>query len=500
MKIQIKYYLMIAFVLFTFLLSMGQRQTVEEKMNLSLTKTIGFAIDSSLYAFQSKHSFMSGFWQYKTFQAQKLPILEMNIQPVQYSRNIVKRYDSQKDLDVYRTQQNFFTSANLSIRQNLGLTGGTFFMDSDIGFLKNIGLTTQKQFSSVPFRIGYSQSIFGYNSFKWDKKIEPIHYEYVQKKFLYELEEISELAVEYFFNLALAQTFYDLSIQNLANSDTLYAIGLEQNKIGKINPSDLLTLKLDAIRANDLVENADMDLQNATWLLSSFLRLPSNMVFVLSLPEAPISMSIRYEDALRLAKKNHPIVPRNQENLLAARKELEKSKRESRFAASLSASIGFNQVASSIQDAYRKPLQQDLISVSLTIPLIDWGIGKGQVNMARSNLNTTVAAIEQEEAVFEQEVIKTIRNFEVKYKQIATAKEAEKVAEAAYEKAKQLFKIGKENVTGLNMAQSKRIEAKQNYISVLKDYWTAYYKIRKLTLHDFKNGQDIVHRESQQMF
>ena len=35
---------------------------------------------------------------------------------------------------------------------------------------------------------------------------------------------------------------------------------------------------------------------------------------------------------------------------------------------------------------------------------------------------------------------------------------------------------------------NRQQEAQRNYISALQDYWLNYYKIRKLTLHDFASG------------
>ena len=32
-------------------------------------------------------------------------------------------------------------------------------------------------------------------------------------------------------------------------------------------------------------------------------------------------------------------------------------------------------------------MQQDLVAVSVSIPLLDWGVRKGKYNMARNNLN-----------------------------------------------------------------------------------------------------------------
>ena len=38
------------------------------------------------------------------------------------------------------------------------------------------------------------------------------------------------------------------------------------------------------------------------------------------------------------------------------------------------------------------------------------------------------------------------------------------------------------------MSLNRQQEAQRNYISALQDYWLNYYKIRKLTLHDFASG------------
>ena len=36
-------------------------------------------------------------------------------------------------------------------------------------------------FSTVPVSIGYRQSLFGYNSLKWDRRIEPLRYAEAKK-------------------------------------------------------------------------------------------------------------------------------------------------------------------------------------------------------------------------------------------------------------------------------------------------------------------------------
>ena len=51
--------------------------------------------------------------------------------------------------------------------------------------------------------------------------------------------------------------------------------------------------------------------------------------------------------------------------------------------------------------------------------------------------------------------------------------------------------FGKYYINTLTLALNRKTEAVRNYLSALKNYWTAYYKIRKLTLYDFDKKQPV---------
>jgi len=222
-----------------------------QNINFSLNKTIEMACDSSLRAFSARNTFLSSYWEFRSFRAARLPSLTMSMTPLQYHRSFTSRYDSETNRDVYRQQQSLYSYGNLAVSQNFDLTGGTFYIDSELGYLKNFGINDYEEFSAVPLRIGYSQDLLGYNSFKWEKRIEPLKYEKAKKRLLYTMEEISESAAQYFFSLAMAQVEFDLAKAGLASSDTLYRMGIERQKIASISHADLLTLKLDMVNAGN---------------------------------------------------------------------------------------------------------------------------------------------------------------------------------------------------------------------------------------------------------
>ena len=396
----------------------------QQQITLDLQQTIALANDSSLEAFRTKNMYLAGYWEYRTYKANRLPSLTLNMTPAQYNRDITKRYDSEQNLDIYRSQQSFYAYGNLAIRQNFDLTGGTFYLDTELGYMRSFGNNKSTQFTSVPVRVGYSQSLVGYNPFRWERKIEPLKYEKAKKEYLYNAEQVSEQATTYFFALAMAQAEYDLAKENAVSTDTLYRIGMQRLKIAAISRADLLTLKLDVVNARNTLQNAISSLKRAMFSLASFLNMEKNASIQVTLPGRPQTLVIPVDEALQAAQANNPQFLGLRQGVLEAERNVDKTRKESRFNASINASVGFNQVAEKFGEAYKHPMQQEMVSVSISVPLVDWGVRKGKYNMAKNNLNVVKTSARQNEIGIEEEVIMTVNDLNVQQALVASAEEA----------------------------------------------------------------------------
>ncbi len=463
----------------------------QTKQKLSLQQSIEIATDSSLQAFRVKNLYLTNYWAYRSFKAARLPSLNLNMTPLQYNREFTKRYDPDNNIDIYRVQQSVYSSGNVSINQNLDATGGTFFIDSELGFFRNFGESSFSQYSSVPIRIGYTQSLIGFNAFKWEKKIEPLKYEKAKKQYLYAQEEIAESVIQLFFGLAMAQAEFDLATENVVSSDTLFLIGQERFKIASISQADMLTLKLDAINARNSLKNVAIELKKTTFELSNYLNLEGNKQLEIIIPEPPRPIRIPIDQALRLAKENNPDYLANRQEIIEAEREVERTKREASFNLNLYTTMGFNQVAPTVAEAYRNPLQQNLVSIGMRIPILDWGVRKGKVNMSRNSLDVAKISVQQREQSLEQEIIVTVSDFEVQQDMINSAEEALELAVAAFQATRQRFVIGKSDINSLTLSLNRQKDAQKNYISALKNYWLSYFRIRKLTLFDFEKQESL---------
>ena len=305
------------------------------------------------------------------------------------------------------------------------------------------------------------------------------------------MESVSENAVSYFFALALAQAEYRLAMDNLASCDTLYSIGERRFKIASISQADLLTLSLDRVNAINTVENTKIALKRAMFTLASYLGMGKDTEIEVELPSVPIAKEISTDMAISFAKANNPTIIEHRQGILEAEREVSRTTIENRFNANLNVSVGYNQVSNQFVDAYKNPLRQDLVSLSISIPLVDWGIRKGKLNQAKSNLNVLEISANQEELEIEKDVIMTVSDFNIQQRLVKSAIEALDLAETAYELTKQRFILGKADINSLTLSFNRQQNANKNYISSLQNYWLSYYKLRKLTLYDFETGMNL---------
>ncbi|MDX9928749.1 MAG: TolC family protein, partial [Bacteroidales bacterium] len=275
--------LIIISILPLFFMNIASAQQNNLKVELTLEEAITIAQDSSLRAFIDKNSFLSDYWDFRTYQASFLPTLSLETTPFNYERSIREVYNSQDDEYQFIQSKKLNSYANLSLTQNIPLTGGRVYIDSDLGRIQNIG--GKIEYSSTPIRIGIQQDLFDFNSFKWQKKIEPLEFTRSKKEFLKASQAIANNTVNFFFALLSAQIELKIAQNDFSNADTLYRDGLQRQEKGTISLEDIYSLELSLMDANSDLERAETSVRRAQTRLLSFLRMDKNINLELIPPD-----------------------------------------------------------------------------------------------------------------------------------------------------------------------------------------------------------------------
>ncbi|MGM0407947.1 MAG: TolC family protein, partial [Bacteroidota bacterium] len=319
----------------------------------------------------------------------------------------------------------------------------------------------------------------------WQKKIEPLKYEEAKKEYITSLENVSLKAVNYFFDLALAQQNLQVAKINYSNADTLYQIAEGRYNIGTIAENELMQMELSLLNAGSDLNAAKVDLEIKKFQLRSFLGFNEKVDLNLIIPKEIPELTVGVEDALEKANENNPDIISFERQLIEAERNVAKAKSEKGIQADLFASIGYTQQSPEFSDVYVNPQDQQRFTFGLDVPILDWGLGRGRYKMAQSSHEVIKTTVEQAKTDFVQSVYLNVMQFNLQDDQVLIAAKSDTIAQKRYDMTKQRFLIGKVDVLDLNVALSEKDGAKTNYIAALRKYWSNYYTLRRITLYDY---------------
>lgn len=464
---------------------------VQSQMFLTLEDAIYAAQTQSISAMVAKYTFLSAYWSYRSYRASRLPSLNITGELLSFDRSLRLLQDYDTGEMRYLENYNLQNTVGLSIRQNIALTGGTLSLYSSLNRLDQFAPSDSKSYYSQPVTLSYTQPLFAYNQFKWDKKIAPKEYELAKRNYIEAMEDVTLQAVTYYFNLLLSKTKHRIAVKNYDNTKALYAIAGERLKLGSITQDELLQLQLRMLNDSLSINDTALSVREEQMKLNSYLRFNENVDIEPMLDDHIPAVEFDYAMVLDKALANSSFELDNQIQLLNADAAIAQAKAERGASATLNARFGLSQTGDTFRTAYSNLLDQEVVGLQFSIPIFDWGMGKGRVRMAKAKAEVVRNQIEQEEIDYRQELYTLISQFYNQRNQCAVARRARDVADRRYEIALENFRRGTTSVTEMNTAQSERDDANQTYVSAMAAFWNYYYSLRRKTLYDFITHTDI---------
>lgn len=447
------------------------------------------SVDAVLY----RHQFLVSYWQYRAFKAELLPSLNLGLTAPNFSHALVPLQNAETGEYNYVQDYAMRNSVNLSIDQNIAPTGGKLSLYSSLERLDQFGNQRYHSYNTNPVSVTYTQPIFGsFNALKWDKKIEPEEYEKAKLAYLEAMEGVTVKAVDMFFALVDAQQRMEMAKTNFANTQASYETAQERFKIGTVTKNDLMQLELRVLNDGMSVSQAEVEMKTARYQLASFLGYPDGDVeFDLVVPEEIPDIMLDYEEVYSLSVENTSFKLDKDIQLLQAEMAIARARANRGAKADFFAQFGLNQSATDLGDSYRNPQNQENVRLGVQIPIMDWGMGRGRVRTARSQMNVIQTQIEQQLIDRRQDVMIRVMQFNNQKRQCDISGRANEVAKKRYELSLEQFNKGTLSVLEFNRAQEEKDEAVTRFISELHNYWRYYYSLQKTTLFDFRAKRNI---------
>lgn len=483
-------YLLRRCVLVAFLsVAAGMAVAQEDTVTLTLQQCIRQARENgpsgamARNAYESKESF------YHSFTAANYPQLSLSGEVPGYARSI-NPIILPDGTTAFTPQSQASSSLSLSLIQRIPITGGEFSLSSGLNRI-DLMETKSQYYRSTPLTVMLRQPLFQINTMRWDQEDRDLRYRMASREFAEDMEDGALDITNKFFELYLALMNSANASLNLAINDTLYKISVGRYNVGKIAENDLLQSELAFLNAQTQLENANVGLHRSEENLRAAIGLPARSAIILLPPSRIPGSAVDPVLALAQARQNRSDALNFGLQLLTAERRVRQAKSDNSFNATMTASMGYNQRAPALSDAYNNLLNQQQFSLGFSIPIFRWGAGSSAVDAAVADQKRTATSVEQQQHDFEQEVLFQAAHLNLLGKQVAVSAKADTIAQRRFDVAKERYLIGKIDIPNLFLAQSEKDNARRANIQTLWDSWSTYFRVRRLTLFDFEAGKPL---------
>lgn len=479
-------YILLALVLIT--------TQVKASDSLTLDQAISLARHKSLMAITSKRNFAQAKWAFKEFRAQLKPELLLSGALPNYTQSYQEVIQPDGQIN-FKPIRNTNAIVSARINQQIAVTGTQLFLQSNLQRYDDL-VNNLIQYNGLPVRIGIQQSLSGYNKLKWEKRLASITLSESGRSYSSEMEKVSLETSLYFFQVLIAQTNLDIANSNLKNNERLYQIAQERLSLGKISKEDELQLKLEWVNAQKAKFEAEQQLTTAGAQLRSFLSLGDiRQPLYVTLPKPiQITNKITYNKALEEALANRPELKTFDKLYTQVKQELARSKAENRFQADINASIGLAKSANTPELVYENPNEEQNLSLTFAIPIIDWGKRRSAVKIAKLQEEFMHTYIQNQTQQIQSEIMQVVSNYNKMLQTIQLIAEAQEIALARFNISTERLLMGHISATEYTISLRAKDDTQRTYALAIRDFWTAHFQLRLSTLFDFEHQDKIMYQ------
>jgi len=376
------------------------------------------------------------------------------------------------------------SSFNLGFSQRIPLTGGQVSVSEEVSRVDQFGNLNNRSWQTSHV-VSLQQDLFKPRNVVWDERAQSLGASVAERAYLEAREDVAASTADAFFNLYAQQITLANATANVAVNDTLYTLNKGRYEVGKIGENDLLKSELALLRARAAVEDARLARDRAEAALRRTIAYPEGQPLTIVAPDSIPNVDVDPEVAVKEALRNSSTMEQGTLDDVQSKRLLNQAKLQNRFNASIRATFGFNQTASAFNEAYQSPLGRQALSVGINLPMMQWGAGHADVQAAVADDKRVTTNNRMRTDALVEEARFSALQLQQAQRNVVLAAKADTVSAKQFEVARNRYIVSKISNTDLYNAQSDKDNSIVLHVQALRNYWTAYYHLRRVTLYDF---------------
>lgn len=413
----------------------------------------------------------------------------LSINPFEYTHNrefndLVSQWNTRETTTSYGTfrisQPIVATDATISLTNRLTWQNSySEYNDTRTeGFSNNLSLNI-------------NQPIFTYNRTKLEIRELELALENSQLNYAIQRLALERQVAQYFYLVYQQQQSLIIAEEAFENMKKSYDIIKNKVDAGLSAREELFQAELNLATSSSDVDNQQVSLADAKddFKLLIGMSLYDDIVVIPDISvdtiDVDIAFAIDHGLANRMELRQREIDIENSEFSLIQTKALNE------FRGDLNLSIGLFGDNESLSEIYSSPTDNEQVSLSLTIPLWDWGERKSRIKAAEASIESQQISYQQEENDIIINIRKVYRNLTNLKNQIEIARQNVINAQLTYELNLEKYENGDLTGMDLNIYQNQLSEKQLSFTNAIISYKLELLNLKIQTLYDFENNESV---------
>jgi len=458
---------------------------------ITIEQALDIAEENNPQMITSKLNLEQTLYRLEAQRATLKPQFSLNLNPFDYTQT--RSFD---DRFSWYTKKEVGTAGLFRAALPLLWTDGTLTLSdqfawkdsrSDFGGIEN----NNKAFTNN-LNLRFDQPVFTYNRQKMELKRLEFNYENAAISYALQRLNTERNITRQFYNVYMAQENLIISQAEFENAKQNYEITKSKVEADLSAKSELYQAEVNLASAESLVQQRLVLLNNYKDNLKQTLGMPlSRDIGVLANFEIS-PMIVDQERAIQSGLASRMELRQREISMDVADLDMITVKALNEFKGNVSLQVGILGDNERFGNIYEKTTQNPRVSISLSVPIFDWGEKKARVKAQQTQQTIAKLNYENEKIDIELEVRQTLRNLENYSSQIGIAEKTVRNAEMTYALNQVRYREGEIDGLQISQFQTQLSNAKISLASAKISYKIELLVLKIVSLYDFENDKAIV--------
>lgn len=465
--------------------------TTWSQRKLTLPEALELAQKQSPGVMQSRLNLQQNEKSLEANQAALKTRLSLTVNPIEFDRTRLFN-----DLfSTYNTTENRAIFGTLTVSQPIAATDGVLSLNNRLSWQNSISEfndTNIRAYSNNLF-LSLEQPIFTYNRRKLQIKELELNLERSQLSYAIQSLSLENTVTQSFYNVYKSQVDLEIAQEEYKNQQASFQITSNKVEAGVLAKEEFYQAELNVSTSKSTLENRRVAVETAKDKLKQDLGISLfEEIDVIVTEEAFIPVEIDISFAINHALENRMEIRQQEINLEQAGFDLVRTNAENEFKGTVSLSVGVFGDDRTFSEIYQSPTNNPRVSVSLAIPLWDWGEKKARLAATRAGIETNKIDLDQEKTNIISSIRDTYRQLINIQNQITISKQSVRNAELTYDINLERYRNGDLTSIDLNDFQKQLSQQRTNLANNRIDYKLTLLNLKILSLWDFEKDQAIL--------